>query len=79
MQLRKTKLIKVQKWCGKGACQIILNLIAPVLDLQFLKSSEGVHSTDAQSLIYEIGTKNVYDDFSKNKEIFNFSKYSAKL
>ena len=30
------------------------------------------------SLIYEIKTKYVYGDFSKNKEMFDFSNYSAK-
>ena len=34
--------------------------------------------TNTDSLVYEIETKNVYDDFSKNKEIFDFSNYSVK-
>ena len=29
-------------------------------------------------MVYEIETENVYDDFSKNKEMFDFSNYSAK-
>ena len=33
--------------------------------------------TDAGSLMYEIETENVYDDLSKNKEMFDFSIYSA--
>ena len=33
--------------------------------------------TDTDSLMYEIETKNVYDD-SYNKEIFDFSNYSSK-
>ena len=28
--------------------------------------------------MYEIETKNIYDDFSKNKEMFDFNKYSIK-
>ena len=28
--------------------------------------------------MYEVKTENVYDDFSKNKEMFEFSNYSAK-
>ena len=28
---------------------------------------------DSDSLVYEIETKNVYDDFSKNKNMFDFS------
>ena len=34
--------------------------------------------TDTASLMYEIETKNVYDDSYKNKEIFDFSNYSSK-
>ena len=34
--------------------------------------------TDTGSLIYEIKTDDVYEDFSSNKEIFNFSNYSTK-
>ena len=33
--------------------------------------------TDAGSLLYEFKTKNVYEDFSKNKVMLNFSSYSA--
>ena len=31
--------------------------------------------TDNGSLMYEIKTKVVYEDFSSDKEMFNFSKY----
>ena len=34
--------------------------------------------TDTVSLMYEIETENVYDDFRKNNEMFDFSNYSAK-
>ena len=34
--------------------------------------------TDTDSVMNEIKTKNVYDDFSKNKKLLNFSNYSAK-
>ena len=34
--------------------------------------------TDTHSLMYEIETENIYDNFSKNKEMFDFSNYSAK-
>ena len=34
--------------------------------------------TDNDSLIYEIKTEDVYEDFSSNKEVFNFSNYSTK-
>ena len=31
--------------------------------------------TDTDSLIYEIKTEDVYDDFSNNKEMSDFSNY----
>ena len=34
--------------------------------------------TDTDSLIYEIKTEDVYKDFSNDKEMFDFSNYSAK-
>ena len=33
---------------------------------------------DTNSLMYEIKTKDVYEDFSNDKEMFNFSNYSTK-
>ena len=35
--------------------------------------------TDTDSLMYEIKTEDVYEDFIKNKEMFDFSNYSAKF
>ena len=34
--------------------------------------------TDTDSLMYEIITEDVYEDFSKDKEMFDFSNYSVK-
>ena len=34
--------------------------------------------TDADSLMYGIKTDYVYEDFSKDKKMFDFSHYSAK-
>ena len=34
--------------------------------------------TGTDSLIYEIKTKDVYEDFSRDKEMFDFSNYSTK-
>ena len=34
--------------------------------------------TDTDSLMYEIKTEDVYEDFSKDKEMFDFSNYSVK-
>ena len=33
--------------------------------------------TDTDSLIYEIKTKDIYENFSKDKEMFDFSNNSA--
>ena len=34
--------------------------------------------TDTDSLMYEIKTEDVYEDFSKDKEMFDLSNYSIK-
>ena len=34
--------------------------------------------SDTNSLMYEIKTEDVFEDFSKHKEIFDFSNYSAE-
>ena len=34
--------------------------------------------SDNDNLMYEIKNKDVYEDFSKDKEIFDFSSYSSK-
>ena len=34
--------------------------------------------TDTDDLMCEIKTKDSYEDFSKDKEMFNFNNYSAK-
>ena len=34
--------------------------------------------TDTDSLMYEIKTDNIYEDFTKDKKIFDFSNYSSK-
>ena len=33
--------------------------------------------TGTDSLMYEIGTEDVYEDFSSNREMFDFSNYST--
>ena len=35
--------------------------------------------TDPDNLMYEIKTEDVYEDFRKDKEMFDFSNYSAEL
>ena len=35
-------------------------------------------STETNSLMYEIKTKDVYEDFSNDEEMFDFNNHSAK-
>ena len=48
----------------------------------YVKNKYGNNSmlvfTGTDSLIYEIKTKDVYEDFSKDKEILDFSNYLGK-
>ena len=48
----------------------------------YIKNKNGNHSrllsTDADSLIPEIKTKEVYKDFSKDTETLGFSNYSSE-
>ena len=51
------------------------------LHYYYIKNEYGNNSklffTDTDSLMYEIKTEDVYEDFSKDKEMFDFSNYSA--
>ena len=48
----------------------------------YVKNKYGNNSkllfTDTDSLMYEIKTKDVYEDFSSNKEKFDLNDYSTK-
>ena len=48
----------------------------------YIKDKYGNNSrllfTDTDSLMYEITTEDVYEHFSKDKEMFDFSNYSTK-
>ena len=48
----------------------------------YIKNKYGNNSkllfTDTDSLIYEIKTDDIYEDFNSNKEMFDFSNYSTK-
>ena len=48
----------------------------------YIKNKYGNNSrlllTDTDSLMYEIKTEDLYEDFSSNKEMFDFSNYSTK-
>ena len=48
----------------------------------YIKNKYGNNSkllfTDTDSLMYEIKTEDVYEDFSNDKEMFKFNNYSTK-
>ena len=52
------------------------------LNYEHIKMKYGNNSrklfTDTDSLMYEIKIQDVYEDFSNDKEMFDFSNYSAK-
>ena len=43
-----------------------------------LKINSRLLFTDTNSLLYEIETEDIYEDFSNNKEIIDFSNYPIK-
>ena len=49
----------------------------------YIKNQYGNNSrllfTHTDSLMYEIKTEDVYEDFSKDKEMLDFNNYSPKL
>ena len=63
----------------------ILDLIKVLMykfHYDYIKNKYGNNSrlllTDTDSLMFEIKTEGVYEDFSKNKEMFDFINYSAE-
>ena len=54
--------------------------LSKVLMYEYVKyhNKSKILFTDTDSLIYEIKTEGVYEDFSSNKEMFDFSNYSTK-
>ena len=57
-----------------GLC--VLDFI--MITLKKYSTSSRLLSTDTDSLMHEIKKENVYEDFSKGKEMFDFSNYSLK-
>ena len=80
----KTKLaLKLNKRAYIGMCMLEFSKILMYeFHYDYIKNKHGNNSkllfTETDSLMYEIKTENVYEDFSSNKEIFEFSSYSTK-
>ena len=74
---------KVDKDAFTGMCSLELsNVLMHEFHYDYMKNKYGNNSTllftDTDSLMYEIKTEDVYEDFSNDKELFDFSFYSTK-
>ena len=81
---RKNKVIlTLNKPAYIGMCVLELSKVSMYeFHYDYIKDKYGNNSrllfTDTDSLMYEITTEDVYEDFSKDKEMFDFSNYSTK-
>ena len=82
--IRKSRLaLKLNKPAYIGMCVLELSkMLMYEFDYDYIKNKYDNKSkllfTDTESLIYEIKTEDVYEDFSSDIEMFDFSNYSAK-
>ena len=75
--------LKLNKSAYIGMCILLLNKVLMYeFHYDYIKNKYDNKSkllfTDTDSLMYEIKTEDVYEDFSSNKEMFDFSNYSTK-
>ena len=82
--IRKCKLaLKLNKPAYIGMCILAFSKVLMYkLHYDYIKNKYDSKSkllfTDTDSLLYEIKTEDVYEDFGGNKEKFDFSNYSIK-
>ena len=82
--IRKSKLaLTLSRPAYIGMCVLELSKILMYeFHYDYIKNKHGNNSrllfTDTDSLMYEIKTGDVYEDFSSNKEMLDFSNYSTK-
>ena len=82
--IRKNKVtLTLNKPAYIGMCILELSKVLMYeFHYDYIKNKYGNNSrllfTGTDSLMYEIKTKDVYKDFSSNKEVFDFSNYSTK-
>ena len=82
--IRKTKLaLKLNKPASTGMDILELSKVLMYeFHYDFIKNKFDSKSkllfADTDSLMDKIKTEDVYEDFSSNKELFDFSNYSAK-
>ena len=82
--IRKSKLVlKVSKaaYIGMGVLELSKVLMYE-FHYDYIENTYDNKSkllfTDTDNLMYEIKTEDVYEDFSSDKEMFDFSNYSTK-
>ena len=79
--IRKSKvLLKLNKPAYIGMCILELSKVLMYeFNYDYIKNNYDIKTkllfTDTDSLIFEIKTEDVYEDFSGNKEMFDFSDY----
>ena len=84
MLIRKSKVtLTLNKPKYIGMCILELSKVLMYgFHFDYIKNKYGNSSsllfTDTDSLMYEIKTEDIYEDFSSNKEMFDFSNYSTK-
>ena len=82
--IRKNKVaLKLNKPAYIGMCILELSIVLMYeFHYYYIKNKYDKKSkilfTDTDSLIYEIKTEDVYEDFSSNKEMFDFSIFLSK-
>ena len=83
-KLRKTKMtLTLNKPAYIGMCILELSKVLMYeFHYDYIKDKYGNDSRllfiDTDSLMYEIKAEDVYEDFSNNKKMFDFSNYSTK-
>ena len=82
--IRKSKVaLKLSKPAHIGMCILeMAKVLVYKFHYDYIKNEYDNKSkllfTDIDSLVYEIKTEDAYEDFSSNKEMFDFSNYSTK-
>ena len=82
--IRKSKLaLKLNKYAYIGMCILELRKVLMYeFHYDYIKNKYDNTSkrlfTGTDSLIYEVKTEDVYEDFSSDKEMFGFSNYLTK-
>ena len=75
--------LRLNKSAYAGMCILDLReMLMHELHYDYIKNTYGNNSrlffTDTDSFMYEIKTEDVYEDYSQDKKMFDFSSYSAR-